>query len=41
MRHLPAKALWPVLQSRDAIAFVLAVGMVLAVKSGLVASIPW
>lgn len=30
-----------VLGSRDALAFVLAVGMVLAVKTGLVASVPW
>ena len=41
MRTLTIKALWPALQSRDALAFVLATGLVLAVKSGLVDQVPW
>ncbi len=35
------KSLAPLLRSRDTPAFVLAAGMVLAVKTGLVASVPW
>lgn len=41
MRTLTIKTLKPALQSRDALAFALAAGLVLAVKSGLVAQVPW
>lgn len=35
------RLLQPLWRSRDGVAFVLALGLVLAVKAGLVAAVPW